>query len=90
MHRTLLSGVETPTSATPEGPSPRSNRDPYRGVVFVLLVASLAGAAGALAGELTLANPLLLDAEITFGLATRDPCMRRFGPSCAGGIGEER
>ena len=70
MHRTLLSGVETPTSATPEGPSPRSNRDPYRGVVFVLLIASVVGAAGALAGELTLANPLLLDTAITFGLAT--------------------
>src|ERR1700722_13444114 len=73
MQRTLLSSVETPISPMPEAPSrgSRSNRDPYRGVVFVLLLASLVGAAGALAGGITLPNALLLDTAITLTLATR-------------------
>jgi len=40
---------------------PNLNRDPYRGVVFVLLAMAILGMAGALAGNGLLANPLLLD-----------------------------
>ena len=45
-------------------------RDPYRGVVIVLLTMALLGAASAVAGGLLLANPVLLDAAVTLGLAT--------------------
>jgi regulator of protease activity HflC (stomatin/prohibitin superfamily) len=67
---TLLDGPEPPSKA-PEPPSSLSHptRDPYRGVVLVLLVAALVGAAGALAGGLWLSNPVLLDAAVTLGLA---------------------
>src|ERR1700722_17561495 len=44
--------------------------DPYRGVVFVLLVAALLGAAVALIGGRALENPVLLDAAVTLGLST--------------------
>jgi regulator of protease activity HflC (stomatin/prohibitin superfamily) len=47
-----------------------SERDPYRGVVLVLLALTLLGAAGALAGGLALANPVLLDSAVTLGLST--------------------
>lgn len=49
---------------------PNLNRDPYRGVVFVLLAMAILGMAGALAGNGLLANPLLLDTAVTMWLAT--------------------
>jgi membrane protease subunit HflK len=55
----------------PDPPSPHSNstRDPYRGVVIVLLALALLGTLGALAGGLALGNPVLLDAAVTLGLS---------------------
>jgi regulator of protease activity HflC (stomatin/prohibitin superfamily) len=47
-----------------------SERDPYRGVVLVLLALTLLGAAVAIAGGLALANPVLLDSAVTLGLST--------------------
>lgn len=61
--------VETPVSNAAEPPSSHSERDPYRGVVIVLLVASIAGMAGALEAGLTLGNPVLIDTAVTLGLA---------------------
>ena len=46
------------------------NRDPYRGVVIVLVALALLGAVCALAGGLAFANPVLLDAAVSLGLAT--------------------
>jgi regulator of protease activity HflC (stomatin/prohibitin superfamily) len=60
-----LPGISDPTSQRSD-----YKRDPYRGVVIVLLAASLLGTAGAVAGGLALANPVLLDAAITLGLST--------------------
>ena len=47
---------------------PASHR--YRGVVFLLAAATLAGMAGMAVGGLTLANPVLLDAAVALCLAT--------------------
>ena len=73
MQTTLLSSVETPVPGAPGFSSPRSDpaRDPYRGVVIVLMAASLLGAGGAIAGGLLLSNPVLLDTAIVLGLAAR-------------------
>jgi regulator of protease activity HflC (stomatin/prohibitin superfamily) len=67
---TVLDGSEPPSEA-PEPTSPPSppTHDPYRGVVLVLLAATLVGTAGALAGGLWLANPVLLDTAVTLALA---------------------
>ena len=46
------------------------NRDPYRGVVIVLVALALLGAVRALSGGLAFANPVLLDAAVSLGLAT--------------------
>jgi regulator of protease activity HflC (stomatin/prohibitin superfamily) len=58
-------------SEMPGTSSPHSapTRDPYRGVVVVLLALALLGTVGALAGGLTLSNPVLLDAAVTLGLS---------------------
>jgi regulator of protease activity HflC (stomatin/prohibitin superfamily) len=50
--------------------SPSALRDPYRGVVFVLLAATLLGTAGAAAGGLALANRVLLDAAVTLAISS--------------------
>ena len=50
-------------------PHPSRNRDPYLGVVLVLFVFALVGAAGALAGNRLLDFPLLLDAGVSLGIA---------------------
>jgi regulator of protease activity HflC (stomatin/prohibitin superfamily) len=59
------------TSGMLEAPSSQSDsaRDPYRGVVIVLLALALLGTVGALAGGLALGNPVLLDAAVTLGLS---------------------
>jgi regulator of protease activity HflC (stomatin/prohibitin superfamily) len=55
----------------PSRPSaPDSTRNPYRGVVFVLLLAALLGTIAAVAGGLILLNPVLLDVAVTLALAT--------------------
>lgn len=56
------------SSATP--PRFDSGRDPYRGVILVLLTVALLGALGAFAGGLVLANPVLLDAALILILST--------------------
>jgi regulator of protease activity HflC (stomatin/prohibitin superfamily) len=61
-----ISGMPGPSS--PHSDS-TSTRDPYRGVVVVLLALALLGTVGALAGGLTLSNPVLLDAAVTLGLS---------------------
>ncbi|MBI2569290.1 MAG: hypothetical protein HYV63_19915 [Candidatus Schekmanbacteria bacterium] len=48
----------------------KAQRDAYRGVVLVFLVAALLGAAGAAAAGAALVNPVLLDAAVTLGLAS--------------------
>jgi len=53
-----------------EQSAPQFGRDPYRGVVLVLLTMAFLGAVGAVAGGLMLPNPLLLDAAVTLGLST--------------------
>ena len=53
----------------PSSPHSDSTRDPYRGVVVVLLALAVLGTVGALAGGLTLSNPVLLDAAVTLGLS---------------------
>ena len=45
------------------------SRDPYRGVVVVLLGATLVGMAGTLVGRRMLPNPFLLDIALTLGIA---------------------
>src|ERR1700693_3611983 len=49
--------------------SNKSNRDPYRGVVIVLLAAAALGSAGAFAGGFQLADPVLLAVAVTLGLS---------------------
>ncbi|HTU02617.1 MAG TPA: SPFH domain-containing protein, partial [Candidatus Sulfotelmatobacter sp.] len=53
-------------------PSPHSdpNRDPYRGVVIVLLAMALLGTVGAVAGAVALTSPILLDVAVTLGLSS--------------------
>jgi regulator of protease activity HflC (stomatin/prohibitin superfamily) len=48
---------------------PGCGRDRYRAVIIVLAVLMSCGAAGAVAGSLATANPVLLDAAVTMGLA---------------------
>jgi len=47
----------------------KSNRDPYRGVVILLLAAAALGSAGAFAGGFQLADPVLLAVAVTLGLS---------------------
>src|SRR2546425_817410 len=47
-----------------------SRRDPYRGVILVLLAIALLGASGAFFGGLVFANPVLLDAAVILMLST--------------------
>jgi regulator of protease activity HflC (stomatin/prohibitin superfamily) len=63
-------GVEMPMSPMAEQSAPHLGRDPYRGVVLVLLTMALLGAVGAFAGSLMLPNPLVLDAAVTLALST--------------------
>ena len=58
-----------PLVPDPASPHSDSTRDPYRGVVIVLLALALLGTLGALAGGLALGNPVLLDAAVTLGLS---------------------
>ena len=46
-----------------------SNRDPYRGVVIVLLAIAALGSAGAIAGGIRLADPVLLAVALTLGIS---------------------
>ena len=48
---------------------PGSRRDPYRGVVIVLLAAALLGTAAAVYGGFALGNPVVLDTAVTLGLS---------------------
>ena len=59
-------------SGIPDSPASHSDsiRDPYRGVVIVLLALAALGTLSALAGGVALANPVLLDAAVTLGLST--------------------
>ena len=50
--------------------NPESHRDRYRSVVIVLLAVSVIGTAGAWAGGLQLANPVLLAVAVMLGLAS--------------------
>jgi regulator of protease activity HflC (stomatin/prohibitin superfamily) len=50
-------------------PEPDLARDLYRGVLFVLLAAAILGALAALVGGVRLANPVILAAAITMGIA---------------------
>jgi regulator of protease activity HflC (stomatin/prohibitin superfamily) len=53
-----------------ERPKPGiSKRDPYTGVVLVLLTAALLGMAGGIAGGLQLSDPVLLAVALTLGLS---------------------
>lgn len=59
-------GTEIPVSEPPavethEPPSP-PDRDPYRGVVIVLLAGAIAGIVGGVEEGLKLGNPVLIDA----------------------------
>ena len=60
-----VSGVFHPPSLDSD-----SVRDPYRGVVLVLLSATLVGTVGAAAGARALANPVLLDVAVSLGIWT--------------------
>src|ERR1700680_3912824 len=51
-------------------PPSSSTRNPYRGVIFVLLLAALLGTASSVVGGLMIVNPVLLDVAVTLGLAT--------------------
>lgn len=64
-------GIGAPVSQLPSVPSsgPGLDKDPYRGVVIVLLVAAIVGMAGAFETGLRLGNPVLIDAAVTLGLA---------------------
>jgi len=59
----------SPIGIDPSPPGEGPSRDPYRGVVFVLLALALLGAVGALVGNRTLEDPLLLDVALTLGIA---------------------
>ncbi len=61
--------VSEPPAAETHDPPARPDRDPYRGVVIVLLVAALAGMVGGFEAGLKLGNPVLIDAALTLGLA---------------------
>ena len=59
-------------SITPGPPSPSAGpkQNPYRGPVLVLLASAFLGAGCALVAGLLLANPVVLDAALSLGLAT--------------------
>ena len=57
-------------TATTTLPHADSNRDPYRGVVIVLLAMAFAGTAGAAVAGLVLANRVLLDVAVALGVST--------------------
>ena len=69
----VSNGIEIPVSAPPavatHGPPARPERDPYRGVVIVLLAAALAAMVGGFEAGLKLGNPVPIDAALTLGLA---------------------
>jgi regulator of protease activity HflC (stomatin/prohibitin superfamily) len=76
---TLTPSTANGTSERPDAKKPDSGitsppsgktRDPYRGVILVLLAMALLGAAGAELGGQELSNPVLLDAALTLGIAT--------------------
>ena len=50
--------------------SPSASRDPYRGVVFVLLAVTLLGTGAAVVVGLVLANRVLVDAAVTLAIAS--------------------
>ena len=60
-------GVETPIAGIPDRSpeSPDSDRDPYRGVIIVLLVAAFLGTAAIIVGNTVISNPILLDVAVT-------------------------
>lgn len=63
--------LELPVDRVPEPHSSSSSaeRDPYVGVVLVLLAASIVGLVTALEAGLRLGNPILIDTAVTLGLA---------------------
>ena len=68
-----VSEAPAPETAVPSVPPASSgsgpDRDPYRGVVLVLLAAAIVGLAGAFEAGLQLGNPVLMDTAVTLGLA---------------------
>ena len=66
MSPTLISRRESNPSVL----RPEPGRDPYRGVVFVLLALALLGTFGALACDAMFADPLLRDAAVSLVIAT--------------------
>lgn len=67
--------LELPVDRVPEPHSSSSSaeRDPYVGVVLVLLAASIVGLVTALEAGLRLGNPILIDTAVTLGLAAGIP-----------------
>jgi regulator of protease activity HflC (stomatin/prohibitin superfamily) len=64
--------AEVAVTGIPDRPSAPSDstRNPYRGVIFVLLLAALLGMIAALVGGLILPNQVLLDVAVTLALVT--------------------
>ncbi len=65
-------GVDMSNPGMPARPSLNadSNQNPYRGAVLVLIGTAFLGTGGALVAGLLLANPVVLDAAVSLGLAT--------------------
>ena len=57
-----------PTAVETHEPPSRPDRDPYRGVVIVLLAGAIAGMVGGFGEGLKLGNPVLIDAALTLAL----------------------
>jgi hypothetical protein len=62
--------VEMKEPEVPASPPSGRGRDPYRGVVLVLLVAGLVGTAAAIVAGVMTSNAVLFELAITLGLAT--------------------
>src|ERR1700722_4656944 len=62
-------GTETPISQMTGSPAPDSGRDPYRGVVLLLLTLVLLATIAAEVAALLLSNAMLFDVGLTLGLS---------------------
>ena len=62
-------GAPVPGTPSPGAQEGHSNRDPYRAAVAVLLIAAFLGAVAAAVAGIVLANPVLVDAAVTLGIA---------------------
>jgi hypothetical protein len=61
--------VEMQEPEVPASPPSGLRRDPYRGVILVLLLAALVGTAAAIVGGVMTSNAVLFEVAITLGLA---------------------